>query len=222
MIFDKFNYIKKEVNIIMRKVLVVDDTKSIRKLLTTCLELRGYEVLTADCGKSALDTMEKEMNNIDLIFLDIRMPEMNGTEVLKALRDIKIDCPIIIMTAYATVKNAIDCTKLGAAAYLQKPFSPDRVNSVLDEVSSGAAYENNNSTSAQSNEEFLIEKANVLIAQNNLSEAHEKLKQALAVNPYNKKIYYLLGKVNEKMNKSKEADIFFSVSKLFKDLIHKN
>ena len=62
------------------------------------------------------------------------MPEMNGTEVLKIIRDMGVKCTVIIMTAYATVKNAVDCTRLGAVAYLQKPFSPDRVSSVLDEI----------------------------------------------------------------------------------------
>ena len=118
----------------MQKVLVIDDTKNIRKLLTTCLEIKGYKVVTAEDGKSAIDIVRNEKDSIDIIFLDIRMPEMNGTEVLKIIRDMGVKCPVIIMTAYATVKNAVDCTKLGAVAYLQKPFSPDRVNSVLDEI----------------------------------------------------------------------------------------
>src|SRR5471030_2230356 len=113
----------------MKKVLVVDDTKNIRMLLTTCLELKDYKVLTAEDGKSAIDIVKAEKNSIDIIFLDIRMPEMNGTEVLKIIRGLGVKCPVIIMTAYATVKNAVDCTKLGAVAYLQKPFSPDRVSS---------------------------------------------------------------------------------------------
>ena len=100
----------------MKKVLVIDDTKNIRMLLTTCLELKGYEVLTADSGKSAIDILKEEKSSINVIFLDIRMPEMNGTEVLKIIRDMGFNCPVIIMTAYATVKNAVDCTKLGATA----------------------------------------------------------------------------------------------------------
>ena len=118
----------------MKRVLVVDDTKNIRMLLTICLELKGYKVFTAEDGKSAIDIVRKEKENIDIIFLDIRMPEMNGTGVLRIIRDMGVKCPVIIMTAYATVKNAVDCTKLGAAAYLQKPFSPDRVSSILDEI----------------------------------------------------------------------------------------
>ena len=101
----------------MKKVLVIDDTKNIRMLLTTCLELKGYKVLTADSGKSAIDILKEEKQSIDIIFLDIRMPEMSGTEVLKIIRDMGFNCPVIIMTAFATVKNAVDCTKLGAAAY---------------------------------------------------------------------------------------------------------
>ena len=71
----------------MGKVLIVDDTKNIRLLLTTCLELRGYDVTTAENGKVALEILQKEKNNIDLIFLDVRMPGMSGTEVLRSFSD---------------------------------------------------------------------------------------------------------------------------------------
>ncbi|MDZ5010670.1 response regulator, partial [Clostridium perfringens] len=91
----------------MKRVLVIDDTKNIRILLSTCLELRGYEVITADNGIEALNIINNVNENIDLIFLDIRMPGISGTEVLK---NIKFNCHVVIMTAFATVKNAIECT----------------------------------------------------------------------------------------------------------------
>lgn len=200
----------------MKNVLVVDDTKNIRILLTTCLELRGYKVLTADCGQAVLDLIKKGNISVDLIFLDIRMPEMNGTEVLKAIRDEKINCPVIIMTAYATVKNAVDCTRLGAVAYLQKPFSTDRVNSVLDEMNMNAS-EKYNCSSAQAGESVILEKVKLFIEHRNYEEAHEKLKLALSINPYNKDIYYLMGKVNENMKNPREAKIFYSMFELFNE-----
>jgi two-component system, OmpR family, response regulator len=195
----------------MEKVLVVDDTKNIRMLLTTCLELKGYKVLTAEDGRSAINIIEKERNNISIVFLDIRMPEMNGTEVLKIIRDMGIKCPVIIMTAYATVKNAIDCTKLGAVAYLQKPFSPDRISSVLDEIIGNTELYNEDIKE----ENAAILKSKRLMAEGRFEEAHDNLKAALALNPYDKEIYYLISEVNENINKFEEAKLFRDIYELF-------
>lgn len=188
----------------MKKVLIVDDTKNIRVLLTTCLELRNYEVITASNGTAALDILKNEEKDIELIFLDIRMPEMNGTEVLKFIRNAGINCPVVIMTAFATVKNAIDCTRLGAVAYLQKPFSPEKVNSVIDEILSPENCEDN-----------YIENARKLIKQGDFLVAHNSLKLALAQDPYNKEIYSLLAEINKNIGNLKEAKRFQMISKLF-------
>ncbi|MBW9170561.1 response regulator [Clostridium estertheticum] len=203
----------------MKKVLVIDDTKNIRMLLTTCLELKGYKVLTADSGKSAIDILKEEKQSIDIIFLDIRMPEMSGTEVLKIIRDMGFNCPVIIMTAFATVKNAVDCTKLGAAAYLQKPFSPDRVTSVLEEIFT--SKENLDKSFVESSkdleEELLIAKSKKLLEEGEFGEAHNTLKIVLGINPYNKEIYNLISKVNKNLNKFVEAELFNNIYELFND-----
>jgi len=200
----------------MKKVLVVDDTKNIRMLLTTCLELKGYFVLTAENGKSAISIMREEKDNLDIIFLDIRMPEMNGTEVLKIIRDMGLKCTVIIMTAYATVKNAIDCTKLGAVAYLQKPFSPSKVSAILDEVLiSKEGFDENLKNLEQENS--LILKSKDLLTQGKLEEAHNTLKTVLAINPYNKDIYKLLSEINKKMNKPEKSKLFMDIYELFND-----
>ncbi|MBU3160486.1 response regulator [Clostridium frigoris] len=200
----------------MNKVLVVDDTKNIRMLLTTCLELKGYKVLTAEDGKSAIDKVRKEKENIDIIFLDIRMPEMSGTEVLKTIREIGVTCPVIIMTAYATVKNAIDCTKLGAVAYLQKPFSPDRVGAVLDEILNSKEIFDEKLKHLDE-ESILILKSKELLAKDNFEEAHNILKKALAINPYNKEIYHLISEINKNINKLDKAKLFNDIYELFNE-----
>lgn len=198
----------------MEKVLIVDDTKNIRVLLKTCLELRNYKVISVENGKAALQILSKEGENIDLVFLDIRMPEMNGTDVLRLIREMGILCPIIIMTAYATVKNAIDCTKLGAVAYLQKPFSPERINSVLDEV---FVLKTNiqDSTKNIFEQKTYVEKARALISKGNYSKAYDSLKLALSKDPYDSEIYYLLGQLNEGINNMKEAKRFYAIAELF-------
>ena len=155
----------------MKRVLVIDDTKNIRNLLSTCLEIRGYNVITADNGVEALRIIKNKDVKINLIFLDIRMPGISGTELLKNIKEERENCPVIIMTAFATVKNAIECTKLGALVYLQKPFSTDRINSVLVEI------EEKMEENIENNEEDnLLKEAKLLL--NNKENAIQDIKES--------------------------------------------
>ena len=178
----------------MKRVLVIDDTKNIRILLSTCLELRGYEVITADNGLEALNIINNTNEAIDLIFLDIRMPGISGTEVLKNIKEARMSCPVVIMTAFATVKNAIECTKLGAVVYLQKPFSPDRINIVLDEIESKSIPNKN-----ESNIDLIMAEARRLLDQNDMdkyNKIHELLKKVIGMDPYNKEVYLMISQFN--------------------------
>ncbi|VYU60852.1 response regulator [Clostridium tertium] len=195
----------------MKRILVVDDTKNIRVLLSTCLELRGYEVITADNGAEALDIINDKNQNIDLIFLDIRMPGISGTELLKNIKYIRSNCPVVIMTAFATVKNAVECTKLGALIYLQKPFSPERINLVLDEIENKRAIENKN----EDIDSILDEVRSLLQSEENINRAHDLLKKALSMNPYYKEIYLLISKVNKILGNEAEMLRFREIYKLF-------
>lgn len=189
----------------MKRVLVADDTKNIRNLITTCLELDDYEVLTAKDGQEALDLIQN--GNIDLAFIDIKMPVISGTEVLRRIRAEGITIPIVIMTAFATVKNAIDCTKLGAVAYLQKPFTADKINSILEEMSK---YKD-----CCTQEEANIQAAEQLIEDGKYDNAYEELKKALSINPSNGRIYYLIGVVYSKKGEDDMARKFFEGAKHF-------
>ncbi|MDI6604031.1 MAG: response regulator [Thermoanaerobacteraceae bacterium] len=77
----------------MKQVLVVDDTKSIRMLLSTCLQIEGYKVVTARDGYTALNLFDREI--FDLAFLDIKMSELSGTEVLRRIRNKAITTPVL-------------------------------------------------------------------------------------------------------------------------------
>lgn len=116
----------------MKKALIIDDTKNIRIMLTKCLEISGYEAHAVQNGTEGLKCMENDI--YDLIFLDIKLPELSGTEVLKRIRSKGINTPVIIITAYPTVKNAIECTKMGAVSYLQKPFTAERLKNTLESL----------------------------------------------------------------------------------------
>lgn len=191
---------------IMKTVLVVDDTKNIKNLLTTCLTLNGYSVLTASNGFDAIEILKK--NKVNLVFLDIKMPELSGTEVLKRIRAMGIDTPVIIMTAFATVKNAVECTKLGAVIYLQKPFTTDKVKSVLKEIE---PYIDENSLTI---DEYIM-RAKELMKMGELDDAFDILRKALSINVNSKAVYELLGKVYELRGDNTEAERFKNISNLF-------
>lgn len=189
----------------MKKVLVVDDTKNIRSLLTTCLELNGYTVVTATNGLEAIELILSE--SFDIAFMDVKMPGMSGTEVLRRIRAEGITFPVIIMTAYATVKNAVECTKLDAVAYLQKPFTVERVNDVLNTLQEIVI--NDESLDA------LITKSKDLINKGNQPEALKVLKKALSINSSFGEIYFLMGVIYEKDNETAEAKKYFDAAKAF-------
>jgi len=188
----------------MKTVLVVDDTKNIRTLLKTCLELYGYNVLTASNSHLAYELLTNK--HIDLVFLDIKMPEISGTELLKNMRATGINVPVIIMTAFATIKNAVDCTKLGAVAYLQKPFTAEKVKNVLNELS------NSSYNSEDINSYIKVAEEN--LAGGEFDKALTLLKKALSIDPSRSKVYELLSKSYELKGDIKQANIFKSMSKL--------
>lgn len=192
----------------MKTALVVDDTKNIRTLLKTCLELYGYNVLTASNSPLAYELLINKQ--IDLVFLDIKMPEISGTELLKNMRATGINVPVIIMTAFATIKNAVDCTKLGAVAYLQKPFTAEKVKTVLNELPSSSVNSVDINSYIQTAEEHLNN--------GDFDKALDVLKKALSIDPSRSKVYALLSRSYELKGDIKQANIFQGMSKAcFKD-----
>ena len=106
------------------RVLVVDDERSMRELLSIVLRRDGYEVLVAADGKAAVEMLKRE--RVDVLITDIRMPELTGVDVLREAKAIDPDIISIIMTAFATTDTAVDALRLGAADYVHK--SPNAVN----------------------------------------------------------------------------------------------
>lgn len=101
------------------KILVVDDEKDIRKLLTDFFQLQGYQVYTARNGQEALD---KISINPDIILLDINMPQMDGMEVCKKIRNY-VTCPILFLTARIQEQDQINGLMIGGDDYIVKPFA---------------------------------------------------------------------------------------------------
>ncbi len=102
------------------RILVVDDDESIRKSLAAVLEEDGYTVDTAQTGKEAVEKCSTSFYNLALI--DIRLPDMEGTQLLKAMKDSTPPMVKIIVTGYPSLSNAIEAVNKGADAYLLKPL----------------------------------------------------------------------------------------------------
>ena len=117
----------------MFKILVVEDDKNLRKLIVTCLEKANYTVFDTKNGEEALELMDRQY--VDLIVTDIMMPEMNGYELIKELRDANDNTPILIITAKEDIEDKRVGFSLGADDYMVKPINIDelimRVKSLL-------------------------------------------------------------------------------------------
>lgn len=109
----------------MFKILVVEDNKNLRKLMITYLKRNNYEVLEAEDGEKALDIIDK--NHIDLIISDIMMPNMDGYELTKELRQANYLVPILIVTAKDTIEDKRESFLLGADDYMVKPIDMDEM-----------------------------------------------------------------------------------------------
>jgi NtrC-family two-component system response regulator AlgB len=115
----------------MAKLLIVDDEKNIRTHLTTFFEGRGHDVRAGESGQRALTLLSGDPG-FDLILTDYRMAEMDGYELLQRVKARDPDLPVILMTAYATIDNAVAAMKAGAYDFLTKPFSLDQVQHAVE------------------------------------------------------------------------------------------
>jgi len=107
------------------KILCVDDENVILDSFRKILVLDGYTVDTVISGPEAINLIKS--HHYDFVFTDLKMPEMDGVEVTKTVKSLRPDIDVIIITGYATVETAVDCMKLGALDYVQKPFTEDEL-----------------------------------------------------------------------------------------------
>lgn len=114
-----------------RQILVVDDVAYNRELLISILEDK-YTLLEASNGREALDLIHENFQTLSLILLDIAMPEIDGTQVMKSLNKDGIHIPVIVVTGSADKELEKKCRGLGAVAFIHKPFDADRLRLVVD------------------------------------------------------------------------------------------
>jgi len=114
------------------KIMVVDDDTLGREYLCETLKRGGYEVVGAANGQQAISKINKE--DFDLMFLDMKMPGMDGMEVLEKVKSISMDTVVILITAYGTIETAVEAMKKGAYDYIIKPFSPEQIEHLISRV----------------------------------------------------------------------------------------
>jgi two-component system response regulator AtoC len=124
----------------MVKILIIDDERPIRETLEMFLREKGYEVVTSEDGEGGLEAVRNERPEI--VILDIRLPGMDGLEVLRRIREAGEDIHVIMITAYHDAETTKQAMKLGAYEYIHKPLDADEfevaieraVNNLFDEM----------------------------------------------------------------------------------------
>jgi len=113
------------------RILIVDDDENIRKVITAILEDEGYNVESVETARKAIEITKKKFYN--LVLIDIRLPDMEGTELLTRMRSTTPRMRKIIITGYPTLQNAIEAVNRGADAYIMKPFDMEKVLGTIRE-----------------------------------------------------------------------------------------
>ena len=121
-----------------RSILVVDDEPGMRALFTFMLGAKGYAVDTVADGEEAIESVKAR--SYDLVFLDIRMPYMDGVQVFRELCKVRPEIAVIMMTGYAVEEQLAEALREGAKGYIRKPFTVDELlNSIQRVLGDGAA-----------------------------------------------------------------------------------
>ena len=125
-----------------KTVLLIDDDESLRRVVQYNLHEDGHRVLTAVDGTSGWQTFQAEP--VDLVLTDVRMPEMDGLELLTRIKTVQPDLPVIMLTAHGTINSAVEAMKLGAFDYLTKPFNREQLKAAVRKALEVAALTSEN------------------------------------------------------------------------------
>jgi DNA-binding NtrC family response regulator len=180
-------------------VLIVDDEKNIRLTLTGALEAMELGTDTAVNGEEALAKLDTKP--FGLILLDLRMPGMDGMEVLRRVRQARPDIKIIIITAYGTIESAVEAMKLGAVDFIQKPFAPEEIRALVKKVLDRDTLQ----AAKAKGYGMHIELAKKCIQQQQFEAAQEHARQAIAADATKPEAFNLLGVLLEMSGNKLEA-----------------
>ncbi len=183
------------------RLLIVDNEASVRLSLKQVLEDAEYHVTTAESGPVALDHIEE--NKCDLVLLDLRMPEMDGRDVLDAIKERRPELPVIIVTAHGTVDQAVEMIREGAENFIHKPFTPEQIRTTVAQTlaqeapNSGEAYDKH------------IGDARAGIRNEDYEQARQHVQKAFAIDATRPEAFNLLGVLMQLSNQYEEAQRYY-------------
>jgi DNA-binding NtrC family response regulator len=196
------------------KILIVDDSKNIRITIQHLLENENHEFDIAMNGEEALDKILT--NEFDLVFLDIRMPTLDGMEVLREIRKKGNKTPVVILSAYGTVDNAVEAMKLGVVDFMTKPFTPTEIRELLQ---SFEKRETLNEEEEEPEKELSLAELEQYVKRLISSEKYEKamgiLKKYLEKYQDSGIIYYYLGLLSESREDFEKALKYYRTALVF-------
>jgi len=173
-------------------VLVADDEQAIRLALQRALGAAGFDVGVAVNGEDALAQMEERQ--WDLVLLDMRMPGIDGLEVLRQLRGQRSNVPVIMITAYGSVPTAIEAMKLGAVDYLEKPFTNQQIVGLINKVLQRSDLDED---VVADDPTLLLEMAKKHIQAREFQAAAASLRKVVSIDPASPEPFNLLGVLHE-------------------------
>ena len=143
-------------------ILVMEDEETVARGLEMVLEEEGYDVDLAFTGARALETFAR--GDIDLVVADLRLPDSDGLEIIKIVKERKPETEVVIITGYSSVSSVVDAMKIGVADYLPKPFTENEIKVAISNAlnKERSAAEEKSETSPEITEENLIQKREVL------------------------------------------------------------
>jgi len=186
-----------------KPVLIVDDEKNIRLTLSQSLESLELETDTAVNGEEALAKLKDK--DYGLVLLDLRMPGMDGMEVLRRLREIRPDIRVIIITAYGTIESAVDAMKLGAVDFIQKPFSPKEIRGLVSQVMDREKLDGQKAVDYAS----FVELAKRCVGDRHFDAAVEHVRKAISLDPGRPDAFNLLGALMEIQHNVLDAQKYY-------------
>lgn len=186
-------------------ILIVDDEKNIRETVRRALESSAQRIEEAENADRAFEVLADQA--IDVVFLDLKLPDRSGLEVLRTVHATKPDMFVIVMTAYADMESAVNAMRLGAWDFLRKPFSPDVLRKSL-----AAAWAAKARSSSPVDLAHWLESARLSIVSGSLLVAEEQVRAALATEPKCAPAYNLLGVIRERNGLPIDAQIFYRIA----------
>jgi DNA-binding response OmpR family regulator len=190
-----------------KRILVVDDEPNVRLNYRITLETEGFTVVEADSGPKALEQFAG--NQFDLAILDMRMPEMDGLDLLAEMRKRGLSTPTVIITAYGDIPHAVRAMKLGAIDFLKKPMTPESLRNIVENILVRHAPESAVPRPVRDDFDTHITKAKLLLNLQDFAGAKEHLVRALELNNKSAEGFNLAGVLFEMLEDYDRAKKYY-------------